>query len=239
MTAQGLEAFLAARPEWASAVTWILKHEATPIYAIQPVGPYADKMYEVIRQTFKEQYESNEKDRVEQVAIPGVIGGDVSLLNGQKVPVIFPDPRGILSWSVSRLVELVVDTARKTKKGERAPAASDLVTPAVTNFLHRIYYDYSNLGLAPQERAMNYAVTNAFQVTRVFERALGNHTRLSSIETQRSPICRPGSDCWDVKLTFFNPSQRLEQANHVYKFTVDVSDVLPVSVGEIRDWEVH
>jgi hypothetical protein len=40
-------------------------------------------------------------------------------------------------------------------------------------------------------------------------------------------------------LTFFNPSRRLEQARRVYRFTVDVSDVIPVTVGKVRHWDVY
>jgi cyanobactin maturation PatA/PatG family protease len=252
-TPQGLEAFFEGeptlsgkripRPEWADAVIWTLNHESTPIYAIRPCGPFAAGAYEKLRQALLEQNTREGEERVEQVALPGVIAGKVTLLNGQCVPVIAPDPRGLLSWSISRLVKAVVAAPRqasvsKGKKTEKDSASDENVTAAVTNFLQRVYYDYSNLGLAPQERAINYAVTNAFQVTNIFKAALNNDMRLCSIDHERSPICRPGADCWDVKLTFFNPVKRLEQANHVYKFTVDVSDVLPVSVGSIRDWEV-
>jgi hypothetical protein len=37
-------------------------------------------------------------------------------------------------------------------------------------------------------------------------------------------------------LVFFNPLKRFEEARHVYQFTVDVSDVVPVTVGELRTW---
>ena len=62
---------------------------------------------------------------------------------------------------------------------------------------------------------------------------------LDTIEVERSPICRQYSDCWDVKLMFFNPSKVFEQARKVYRFTVDVSDVVPVMVGDVRSWFVR
>ena len=86
---------------------------------------------------------------------------------------------------------------------------------------------------------MNYAATNAFQLELVFKDAISGGMKLDSITVERSPICRPGSDCWDVKLIFFNPSKRFEQAKHVYRFTVDVSDVVPVTVGHVRHWDVY
>ncbi|HXQ73399.1 MAG TPA: hypothetical protein VN844_23055, partial [Pyrinomonadaceae bacterium] len=62
---------------------------------------------------------------------------------------------------------------------------------------------------------------------------------LDSITTEKSPICRPDSDCWDVKLTFFNPARRLDQAREIYRLTIDVSDVVPVTVGQVRRWQVY
>jgi cyclic patellamide precursor peptide PatG len=63
--------------------------------------------------------------------------------------------------------------------------------------------------------------------------------RLDAISVERSSICRPQSDCWDIKLMFFNPAKRLEQARLLYRFTIDVSDVVPVTVGKIRHWHVY
>jgi hypothetical protein len=62
---------------------------------------------------------------------------------------------------------------------------------------------------------------------------------LDTIEVERSPICRQDSDCWDVKLIFFNPEKQFEVARKVFRFTVDVSDVVPVLVGDVRQWSMH
>jgi len=86
---------------------------------------------------------------------------------------------------------------------------------------------------------MNFAGTNAFQAFAVFEQAVKDHLVLDSIETERSPVCRPDSDCWDVKLTFFDPDHRLTVARRVYRFTIDVSDVIPVTVEEVRSWAIY
>jgi cyanobactin maturation PatA/PatG family protease len=174
--------------------------------------------------------------RVELISVPGYVTGKIALLNGQVVPAIVPEQRGMYSWSVPTLIEAV---AGIRPLAAEETARYDQKTQDIGNFLDRVYYEIRNLGLAPQERAMNYAATNAFQVQRVFETAINADMKLDSIGVERSPICRPGSDCWDVKLTFFNPSKRLEQARHVYRFTVDVSDVIPVTVGMIRHWDVY
>ncbi|NER95556.1 MAG: hypothetical protein F6J86_17225 [Symploca sp. SIO1B1] len=58
------------------------------------------------------------------------------------------------------------------------------------------------------------------------------------MEVEKSPLCRPESDCWDVKLTFFDPSHRTQRARKVYRFTVDVSDVVSVTIGRVHSWVV-
>ena len=59
---------------------------------------------------------------------------------------------------------------------------------------------------------------------------------LDNINVVRSPICRPGSDCFDVELFFFFPARQVQTVRKVYRFTVDVSDVVPVTVGPMRTW---
>jgi cyanobactin maturation PatA/PatG family protease len=172
---------------------------------------------------------------VERVSVPGFVAGKTTLLNGHIVPFILPELRGLYSWNTPKLVEAILGprpTADNVKVHEEK-------SQDIANFLDRVYYEIRNLGLAPQERAMNFAATNAFQVERVFETAIKAGMKLESITTERSPICRPGSDCWDVKLTFFNPSRRLEQARHVHRFTVDVTDVIPVTIGRVRHWDIY
>ena len=81
---------------------------------------------------------------------------------------------------------------------------------------------------------MNHAATDAFQLTKTIK-GLELGMELDSIEVEKSPMCRPGSDCWDVKLVFFYPEE-INKSNRVYRFTIDVSDVIPVTVGEMRNW---
>ena len=64
-----------------------------------------------------------------------------------------------------------------------------------------------NLGLTPQDRAINFAATNAFAFEKVYESALKEKMELESVNVVRSPICRPGSDCWDVEVYFFYPER--------------------------------
>jgi hypothetical protein len=109
----------------------------------------------------------------------------------------------------------------------------------VRNFLDRVYYDLRNLGSTPEERALNYAATNVFQIDQLAESAIQDELELELFEVERSPVCRPDSDCWDVKVYFFYPQRHVQTVRKVFRFTVDVSDVVPVMVGPVRTWFVR
>lgn len=228
--AQQLLAYLADNPFAAASVTWTLNQETTPIYAIQPVGGFAAETYQRLREFVHGQL----NEGVERVSIPGVVAGQTTLTNGQTVPVLMPELRGMFSWSTAALVSAVLGDRGKGKDAE----AFDRRAAEIRNFLERIYYEVRNVGIAPQERAMNFAATNAFQAGTIFQQAIAEDLKLDAIDVGRSPISRPDADGWDVKLVFFNPAKRLEQARVVYRFTVDVSDIVPVTVGHVRSWHV-
>ena len=90
--------------------------------------------------------------------------------------------------------------------------------------------------MRPQDRALNYAATNAFEIEQVYESAMKEEMDLDSLNVVPSPICRLGSDCWDVELFFFYPARQVQTVRKVYRFTVDVSDVVPVTIGPRRSW---
>ena len=232
-----LLAYLEKNPWEAAAILWTLKLDATPIYVIRPVCPYSGEAYERLRKFLGEQL----TEGVERVSIPGMIIDKARLLSGQVVPVIQPEVRGMYSWTTAALIEAVCGSpAAKSAKAEAEEReAYTQKTETVRNFLERVYHELRNLGITPQERAINYAATNAFNIEKVFESALREEMELDTVEVDRSPICRPESDCWEVKLTLFNPSKVFEQARKVYRFTVDVSDIVPVMVGPVRSWFVR
>ena len=58
---------------------------------------------------------------------------------------------------------------------------------------------------------------------------------LDTINVEKSPFCRMDSDCWDVKLRFFDP-ENTRRARKVFRFTLDVSDLQPVTLGDVRTW---
>ncbi|WP_017317508.1 PatA/PatG family cyanobactin maturation protease [Mastigocladopsis repens] len=230
-----LLAYLDENPWDTAAIIWTLNLDATPIYAIQPQGAYAEQGYGRLRQFLLEQL----TEGVERISVAGVIIGQVMLMSGQVVPVILPTLRCMYSWTTAALIEAVCGNPPAESASEQERGAYGQRSHSVINFLERVYYELRNLGITPQERAINYAATNAFNVERIFESAIQEEMDLDRIEVERSPLCRPDSDCWDVKLTFFNPRRVFEQARKVYRFTVDVSDVCPVSVGRVRSWFVR
>lgn len=226
-----LLAYLQKDPASAASVIWTLSLDSTVVYAIAPFGPFAFVAYERLREALAAQL----SEGAERVSVPGVVKGTARLLNGQVVPTLFPDVRGVYSWTTAALVSATVG---KPAKGEKAGEQS-AKAQGVQNFLERIYYEIRNLGITPQERAMNYAATNAFQLDFIYQEAVSSGLKLDIIDVERSPICRPGSDCWDVRLVFFDPLKRMERARHIYRFTIDVSDVIPVTVGKVRQWDVY
>ena len=191
-----LLAYLQANPWEAARLLWTLSLEGTPVYAIVPNGAFASEAYRLLRVFLSDQL----TEGADRVSIPGKLTGKVRLLNGQTVPVILPEIRGMYNWTTQALLQSVVGPA----PAEQAPAAEKEAhvkkSEGVRSFLDRVYFELRNLGVLPQDRATNFAGTNAFNIERVYESAMKEEMDLDSIAVERSPICRPESECWDVKL---------------------------------------
>jgi hypothetical protein len=93
-----------------------------------------------------------------------------------------------------------------------------------------------NKGIAPEERALNAAATNAFNFSEIIVEAGQEGLTLKDVTVERSPLSRPGSDYFDVLVSFFNPRDRLGTAPMLARFTVDVSDTVPVMIGDPVVW---
>ncbi|RKP44555.1 PatA/PatG family cyanobactin maturation protease [Trinickia fusca] len=223
-------AYLDENPHEAQALIWTLRLDETPIYAIAPGGAYASQVYERLRAYLAEHVAG----RAELVSVPGYIAGTVRLMSGQTVPLLVPALRGMYCWSTAQVLEQAM--GGRPADGERA-AEYDRRAKALRNYLDRIYYAQRNLGDTPEHRALNFSATNAFQAAEIMSMAAHGDAQveLSTISVSKSPICRPDSDCYDVQLCFFNPDNT-NMADRVYRFTVDVSDVIPVSIGQVRSW---
>jgi len=220
--------YVSAHPYEAASVIWTLNLDATPIYAVVPAGPYAVSGYDRLREAFAGQLTQG----VELVSIPGVIGGSVRLQSGQVVPAIVPAVRGIYHWATKPLVSNVLGPRPKAAE---AQSTYDRHSSGLSDFLSRVYYDLRNLGLTAEERALNYSAVNAVQVADVVRSATRDEFDLDKINVRKSPVCRPDSDCYDVELLFFNPNNT-NVASRVFRFTVDVSDIIPVTIGAVRAW---
>jgi hypothetical protein len=230
--ARRMLAYLDEHPWDSAAVEWTLSLDGTAIYAIRPQGPFAAETYKQLRQYLREQLDEG----VERVSIPGVVAGKATLLLGQVVPVVVPELRGMFSWTAAALTEAVAGPAPTAEAAQHELDAHAQRKAGVRNFLDRVYHGLRNLGLTPQDRAINFAATNAFVFDKVYEAALKEKMELESVNVVRSPICRPGSDCWDVEVYFFYPERQVQTVRRVYRFTVDVSDTVPVTVGPTRSW---
>ena len=139
------------------------------------------------------------------------------------------------SWTTDALVSSLLEA---TREGAKKRDRND-VKVAVANFLERVYYELRNLGREPHERAINFAATNALQAQQIFESAVAESAELDAIEVEPSTICPPGGNCWDVKLVFFYPERTPQAPRKVYRYTVDVADVVPVTLGPMRSWSIR
>ncbi len=220
----------------AKSLIWTLNLELTPIYAIKPVGAFAAEIYETMQYMLAGQVlPEHDADYIERVSIPAILTDEtVKLFSGQIVPVIKVNgPRGMYGWKVNTLIESALQTVSSQREGVN----ENTMRRCLTSFLNRVYYDMRNLGQLARDRALNFAATNAFQAVQTFSEAVAMGMELDSIDVEKSPFCRYGSECWDVKLKFFDPENG-RRAKRVFRFTIDVSDRAPVTLGEVRSWAV-
>ena len=230
--------YLSENPAEAKPLIWTLNQELTPIYALEPVSGFAADIYETLIAMLEGQIQPEDSDNfVERVSIPArLTDRTVELFSGQVVPVItLTNTRGMYGWKVNSLVDMAMQTVITEAT---APAEEMAMRKALSSFLNRVYFDLRNLGQFAKDRALNFSVTNAFQAASSFSQAISTGMQLDSIEVEKSPFCRINSDCWDVKLKFFDPENG-RRAKKVYLFTIDVSDRIPVTLGQVRSWSVR
>jgi ubiquinone/menaquinone biosynthesis C-methylase UbiE len=226
--------YLVDNPSEAKSLIWTLNLELTPIYAIEPIGAFAGDVYETLQQLLAGQIEAEDTDDyIERVSIPArLTDKTVQLFSGQIVPVIEPEnTRGIYGWKVNSLVSAALEMLR----AEAVTVDEERVRRTLSSFLHRIYFDLRNWGQTDRDRALNFTATNAFQAASTFAEAVAAGMELDSIEVYKSTYCRYDSNCWDVKLKFFDPESN-SRARKIFHFTIDVKDIMPVTLGDVRSW---
>ena len=156
------------------------------------------------------------------MALPGLIAGETTLYTGERVPSVVPDQRGLANWNINAL------------SGAIQNAIPDAVGSDFLNqILDRLHELTRNLGLESRDRAINYAATDALRLGSLLSENFSKlkDMELDAIEVTPSPLCRPGFDCWDVTVIFFNP-EFLTKARRAIRYTIDVSDTIPRIVGD-------
>jgi cyanobactin maturation PatA/PatG family protease len=236
-SADQIVAYLQEHPSESTKLVWTLNLDLTPIYALEAELPYAGEVYEFLRTALRGQIENEDSpEHIARVSVPARLTGRTRrLFSGQVVPVAVVQRRGLWAWNVNALLDDVT--------GRFDPEQREIVRGALRNFLDKVYYELRNLGQTSPDRALNYSATNAFQASEAMSRALYPRDLLAGaglymldhIDVSKSPFCRMDSDCWDVKLTFFDPDND-RRARIVMRFTVDVSDEMPVTLGPVRHW---
>ncbi|MFE0921260.1 MULTISPECIES: S8 family serine peptidase [Streptomyces] len=178
---------------------------------------------------------------VSRVSIPGELTDrTVQLFNGMCLPVVQVHSRGLYTWNEAALVDEVTRQVRAQATERSLAISEDNLRKTLRGFLDRIYIEFRNLGQSAADRALNAAATNAFLFGSVLVDGLmsaklvpGSEDRLyalDSITVSKSPYCRPGSECEEVRVTFFDPENE-RRSRVTYQFTIDVSEPFGVSLA--------
>ncbi|MFD8197569.1 cyanobactin maturation protease PatG family protein [Streptomyces wuyuanensis] len=192
---------------------------------------------------------ATEDNYVSRVSIPGELTGRTTrLYSGQEVPVVKVRGSGNLAlWNEGLLVNKVVNSVMEHRAANplpegQQPPSEDQLKVTIRALFDKVYWQFRNLGQSSADRALNAAGTNAFAFgTEMGDGLLSarhvpgestNFYVLDTISVSKSPFCRPGSDCQDVVLRFFDPEND-RRANVSYLFTFDVSDE-PVSLAPVH-----
>ncbi|MFD0167940.1 S8 family serine peptidase [Streptomyces decoyicus] len=229
--------------------------------------PPVSYVYRTFRDAILGQARSkDESDYISRVSVPGVLTDrTVRLYSGQVLPVVEVKSRGLFTWNEALLVKAVFDAVVEKRVQEARKAAVEshqdpdaaeakvrkefagekgtFLRKSMHALLHKVYWQFRNLGQSSGDRALNAAGTNAFLVGHEIQDGVlsaehvpgssNNFYSLNTISVSKSPFCRPGSDCQDVVMTFFDPEND-QRAPVSYLFTFDVSDELPVSLAPVH-----
>jgi hypothetical protein len=203
-----MAAYLQARPDAARSLIWTLNRDEAPVYAVTPAGPFADQAYAALTDMLAGQSEQ----ATLRVSIPAALsGGLLRLFSGQIAPELALDgPRGLQTWKAADMPQ----------------------DEGLRQALDKLACEYRNLGRAPPDRALNYAATDIASLTQVLAAGLAEGRTLDRVSVARTAYGRVGGDCWDVSLHFFDP-ENSRRAATIFRYSVDVSDRLPVNLGKL------
>ena len=237
--ARQMVAYLRSRPSEARSLIWTLNLELTPVYVVEPVGPFAATVYgELLEMLAGQSQGEDSQDYVERVSIPAELtDSSVRLFSGQEATAILVDaPRGMYAWKTTDLLTRMggqLEAAlAEAKRRNLIPGPMPTPRDYVMLVLNKLYYEYRNVGVTSADRALNWAATNIFMITNALLTTIAEGKTLERIDVVESPFCRVDSDCWDVQLKFLDP-ENTSRAYTVLRFSVDVSDRLPVTLGKL------
>ncbi|MDZ8025073.1 MAG: PatA/PatG family cyanobactin maturation protease [Nostoc sp. DedQUE11] len=223
-------------PGESSSLIWTLKFDGDTIYALEPTGAFSGQIYEMFLLMLAGQLEpEGSNEFVEWISIPAQLTErTVELFSGEVVPVVkVHNLRGMYGWNVNSLVNAAMATISREVDEDREP----LVRQGLANFLNRVYNELRNVGQTSRDRALNFAATNIFQAAATFAKAIAQRRQLDTIKVEKSPFCRVNSNCWDVRLEFFDPESS-SRGRKVFLFTLDVAIAMPVTLGEVKSWSL-
>jgi hypothetical protein len=182
---------------------------------------------------------------VARVSVPGMLTNrTVRLFSGQVVPVVVVHAQGLYTWNESILLDNLVEMINSDYHArDAAPPDEETVRLLVRAFLDKVYYQFRNLGQSGPDRALNYAATNAFELTRELAKGflsarLSPRRRdeeavlyaLDDITVTKSRYARPEAEAYDVTITYFDPENE-RRSRVAYLQTFDVSTSPPVSLS--------
>ena len=184
-------------PWHAATLHWTLNVGSLPVYVIRPEGPFAGGLRPsaaIFRRAVSAEGRADRRSRRDHGP------GD-------------PAQRPARASDQSRLEGAVqLADGRVDRCGAQLPRRcsasgnAEELRPLIREFLDRIYFELRNAGRTPQERALNYAGTNLVSLKQ-FLGMLHSRRTLDMIRVDRSSVCRPSSDCWDITVSFFDPEQ--------------------------------
>jgi hypothetical protein len=210
---------LAERPSLGEQLTWLLEGNGNPIYALEPKGPLAAEIYG----NFAEILTAQVTGEVDTISIPGLrLGATRSLRDGTRVPRVEMERlRGLYAWTLESSVT-------RSNVGSDAEAI-------LLGMLRAIQQEARNEGVGGPARTLNYLTANPVQLAMSALIAQREGFTFGDFGIARSTFSRPNSECWDIELRFIDDDDEF-RSGLIHRHTVDVADMLPVSVGQMKAW---
>ncbi|MDJ0841342.1 MAG: hypothetical protein QNK37_32830 [Acidobacteriota bacterium] len=209
--------FLKGNPYWNEAVHWTIEIDDTPYYILEApslkgkiqLGKFLDFLAR--------------KESLLGISVAGIISGKQRLHTGEELPVIrIVDSR---DWNLYTLAGV-----KEPDEAEEEPDADKEKLDKVKNFFDRIFPSIRNHGLKPEDRALNFGVTQAFNLGGLLSNDGANKFGLDNIQVNPSPISRKGSQCFDVRITLFEGEDRTKK--QILRMTIDVNQIYPALVSD-------